>query len=275
MDSNLRQVNEFIKVIELVDDSNKESEIIQSIEDLNIPLYFKVGNKASREKMDIYIKRMAPIDIYLRHIKNKKSPKDSSHTLPKISISSLNLFKKETPFEYRFLNQLSLIKSVLFQDYGVGFTFSNLNLNNLDYPKLDTPMMIAVCGQPVNIHEYQFNDELKQDYEEFEKYLKKEAETGQTEFYSSVTSYFFEKNLEDILIDSFENEVSEADTKDFIKRTGLSPQIITKFFNSKEEQPNSLPMVLDKIKVEAELKNFYTNNYYIFNNYNNKFEHVN
>lgn len=275
MDSNLCQVNEFIKVIELVDDSNKESEIIQSIEDLNIPLYFKVGNRASREKIDIYIKRMAPIDIYLRHIKNKKSPKDSSYTLPKISISSLDLFKKETPFEYRFLNQLSLIKSVLFQDYGVGFTFSNLNLNNLDYPKLDTPMMIAVCGQPVNIHEYQFNDELKQDYEEFEKYLKKEAETGQTEFYSSVTSYFFEKNLEDILIDSFENEVSEADTKDFIKRTGLSPQIITKFFNSKEEQPNSLPMVLDKIKVEAEIKNFYTNNYYIFNNYNNKFEHVN
>ena len=35
MDSNLRQVSEFIKVIELVDDSNKESEIIQSIEDLN------------------------------------------------------------------------------------------------------------------------------------------------------------------------------------------------------------------------------------------------
>ncbi|MGN6971392.1 hypothetical protein ACTHSM_04920 [Neisseria sp. P0009.S001] len=280
MDSNLRQVNEFIKVIELVDDSNKESEIIQSIEDLNIPLYFKVGNRASREKMDIYIKRMAPIDIYLRHIKNKKSPKDSSYTLPKISISSLNLFKKETPFEYRFLNQLSLIKPVLFQDYGVGFTFSNLNLNNLDYPKLDAPMMIAVCGQPVNMHEYQFNDELKQDYEEVEKYLKKEAEkkeaeTGQTEFYSSVTSYFFEKNLEDILIDSFENEVSEADKKDFIKRTGLSPQIITKFFNSKKEQPHSLPMVLDKIKVEAEIKNFYTNNYYIFNNYNNKFEHVN
>ena len=83
MDSNLRQVSEFIKVIELVDDSNKESEIIQSIEDLNIPLYFKVGNRASREKMDIYIKRMAPIDIYLRNIKNKISPKGSGYTLPK------------------------------------------------------------------------------------------------------------------------------------------------------------------------------------------------
>ena len=280
MDSNLRQINEFIKVIELVDDSNKEGEIIQSIEDLNIPLYFKVGNRASREEMDIYIKRMAPIDIYLRHIENKLPPKYSIYTSPKISISSLNHFKEETPFEYRFLNQLSLIKPVLFQDYGVGFTFSNLNLNNLDYPKLDAPMMIAVCGQPVNMHEYQFNDELKQDYEEVEKYLKKEAEkkeaeTGQTEFYSSVTSYFFEKNLEDILIDSFQNKVSEEDKKDFIKRTGLSPQIITKFFNSKEEQPNSLPMVLDKIKVGAEIKNFYTNNYYIFNNYNNKFEHAN
>ena len=275
MDSNLRQVSEFIKVIELVDDSNKESEIIQSIEDLNIPLYFKVGNRASREKMDIYIKRMAPIDIYLRNIKNKISPKGSGYTLPKISISSLNPFKKETPFEYRFLNQLSLIKPILFQDYGVGFTFSNLNLNNLDYPKLDTPMMIAVCGQPVNIHEYQFNNELKQDYEEVEKYLKEEAETGQTEFHSSVTSYFFEKNLEDTLIDSFQNKVSEADTKDFIKRTGLSPKIIIKFLNSKEEQPNSLPMILDKIKVETKIENFYTNNYYIFNNYNNKFEHAN
>lgn len=57
MDSNLRQINEFIKVIELVDDSNKEGEIIQSIEDLNIPLYFKVGNRASREEMDIYISK--------------------------------------------------------------------------------------------------------------------------------------------------------------------------------------------------------------------------
>ena len=57
MDSNLRQINEFIKVIELVDDSNKEGEIVQSIEDLNIPLYFKVGNRASREEMDIYISK--------------------------------------------------------------------------------------------------------------------------------------------------------------------------------------------------------------------------
>ena len=65
MDSNLRQVSEFIKVIELVDDSNKESEIIQSIEDLNIPLYFKVGNRASREKMDIYISREWLLLIYI------------------------------------------------------------------------------------------------------------------------------------------------------------------------------------------------------------------
>ena len=49
MDSNLRQVNEFIKVGEIVDDKIKGSEFIKNIEYLNIPLYFKVGNKSSRE----------------------------------------------------------------------------------------------------------------------------------------------------------------------------------------------------------------------------------
>lgn len=261
MDSNLRQVNEFIKVGEIVDDKIKGSEFIKNIEYLNIPLYFKVGNKSSRERKGIYIKRIAPIDICLKYIDNR---------MP------------QGTYQDDFLKKLSFFKTALFHDSRACFSFSHANvLDGLDYPNIDTPMMIAVCGQSLDLYSYQFTDEIRQEYEEniilysneFEiiKFLKKENSTIEDISLKLNNHSLLRKSIRNIFIDSFNDVASLSDIENFIRETSLFPRLISKYFNNIDKKIDLVSNILNKILVEANLESFYTNNYYHFCDQKDKF----